>query len=43
MRIQKNKGLFVNFRITHASFSTILMDLTKTGMGNGKWEIEMGN
>ena len=33
--------LFVNFHITHASFSTLRMDVTKTGVGNGK--LKMGN
>ena len=36
-------GLFVSFHITHASFSTLRMDVTKMRMRNGQWEIEMEN
>ena len=43
LRKKRNYRLFVNFHITHALFSTLRMDVTKTGIGNEAWKIKMEN
>lgn len=43
MRAQRNQRLFVNSHITHASFSILRFDVTKTEMRNGKLKLQIEN
>ena len=43
MRTQRNQRLFFNSHITHASFSILRLDVTKTEMGNGKLKLQIEN